>query len=232
MKPPQTKLTVLLIAFLLAATFLIVFYQNSSSNVSARPVRVACVGDSITEWSNYTGILQDMLGEEYVVENFGVASSTVLQNTEKPYIEEPEFGQGIDFEPDVVVIMLGTNDAKDYNYVNIDSFPADYIQLITAYAALPKNEQIWLVTPPPIYENDLGLNNTNLEEGVIPSIEVVAENLDLPTIDVYNVLANHSDCFVDGVHPNSDGAELIASTINDAISQGNTEYNGFNYWDN
>jgi hypothetical protein len=72
--------------------------------------------------------------------------------------------------------------------------------------------------PPPIFDNELGLNNTNLEEGVILGIEQVANELRLPTIDVNAALTNHSEYFEDGVHPNIEGAELIASEINEVIT--------------
>ena len=39
----------------------------------------------------------------------------------------------------------------------------------------------------------------------------------LPIINVYSALANSSSDFPDGEHPNSDGAQLIANTIYDAI---------------
>lgn len=232
MKSTQTKIITIIVAALIITTCFIIFNQNYNSGVQAQPIRVACVGDSITEWSNYTGKLQEKLGQDYVVGNFGVASTTVLQNTDKPYIKETKFKQAQDFQPDLVIIMLGTNDAKDYNYRNIEAFPEDYIQLINAYASLPDDQKIWLVTPPPIYDNNLGLNNENLEQGVIPSIEDVADNLDLPTIDVYNALINHSEYFIDGVHPNPNGAEVIADKINEVISPENNDYNGFIYWGN
>jgi lysophospholipase L1-like esterase len=114
--------------------------------------------------------------------------------------------------------MLGTNDAKAANYRGIASFPNDYEQLIGEYDRLPDDQKIWIVTPPPIFNNELGLNNTNLEQGVIPGIAQVANDLSLPTINVNTVLINHSDYFIDGVHPNAEGAELIASTIVDTIN--------------
>jgi lysophospholipase L1-like esterase len=69
------------------------------------------------------------------------------------------------------------------------------------------------VKPPPIFHNNLNLSNANLVEGVIPGIEQVAKDLDLPTIDVYTPLVDHSNYFMDGVHPNNNGASVIASII-------------------
>ena len=43
--------------------------------------------------------------------------------------------------------------------------------------------------------------------------------MNLPVIDVYTAFGEHSDYFVDGVHPNSQGAALIASEVYKAINQ-------------
>ena len=42
--------------------------------------------------------------------------------------------------------------------------------------------------------------------------------MNLPTVDMYSAFGNHSDYFMDGVHPGSDGASLIASHVYDAIT--------------
>jgi lysophospholipase L1-like esterase len=217
MKSARTKTAAIVIVLVIAATSLIFLYNNSTQKASAQPIRVACVGDSITEWSHYTDDLQDMLGDGYLVENFGVAGSAVLKNSDKPYMNQAAFQQAMDFQPSVVIIMLGTNDAKDTNYRYITNFPNDYEQLINECNSVPDVQHIWLVKPPPIYSNTLGLNGVHLDQGIIPEIEQVATNLNLPTIDVNQALTNHSDYFIDGVHPNSDGAQLIANTIDDAL---------------
>jgi lysophospholipase L1-like esterase len=211
--------TILFMLIIAAASLTIIIQLNSQQKITAQIIRVACVGDSITEWSNYPQALQELLGDGYLVGNFGVAGSAVTKNSDIPYMNQSAFEEAKEFEPDVVVIMLGTNDAKDFNYRYIYNFVNDYHDLVTSYDVLPEDQQIYLVKPPPIYNNSLGLENSNLEEGVIPNIEQVADDLDLPTIDVNSVMTNHSEYFQDGVHPNDEGAEVIASTINNAINQ-------------
>lgn len=186
------------------------------------PINVACVGDSITQWSGYTDNLQLMLGGNYSVGNFGVAEAAVSKNWFKPYKNQSAFQESLDFQPSIVIIMLGTNDAHTYQHGY--GFANDYLDLISQYQSLDSEPTILLVTPPPIYENELELSGTNLDESVIPYIEQVAQNLSLPTVDVNSALENHPEYFIDGVHPNSDGAIVIASEINDAI---NSKY--FNY---
>jgi lysophospholipase L1-like esterase len=220
MRLAKTKIITILFALTIAfASFIIVVNVNSQKQIAAQIIRVACVGDSITEWSNYPQALQELLGDGYLVGNFGVAGSAVTKQSDLPYTNQSAFEEAIDFQPHVVVIMLGTNDAKEYNYRYIYNFIHDYQDIVTTYDALPDDQQIYLVTPPPIYENDLGLDNSKLEETIIPQIEQVADNMNLPTVDVNSALTDHSDYFDDGVHPNDEGSQVIANTINNAITQ-------------
>ena len=181
-------------------------------------IRVACIGDSITQITNYPSELQTMLGASYVVENFGVSGSTVLNDTYRPYIHRDEFQRAKAFLPNTVVIMLGTNDANTYNFPIIDNFVDDYTRLISEVQALASKPRIFIVKPPPIFYTGLDLNNTNLLEGVMPHIEQVAKELDLPTIDVYDALINHPEYFPDGVHPNNEGGTAIANQIYQSIT--------------
>ena len=225
MKPVQIKqlLAIVIITLSVSSSLIILVFENNAKKKSANSIiRVACVGDSITEYSHYPDNLQTILGDNYLVENFGVASSAVLLSSDKPYMKQAAFQKSKDFQPTIVIIMLGTNDAKAGNYRSIANFPNDYEELIGEYDRLPDDQKIWIVTPPPIFNNELGLNNTNLEQGVIPGIAQVANDLSLPTINVNTALTNHSDYFIDGVHPNAEGAELIASTIGDTINFGSS----------
>jgi acyl-CoA thioesterase I len=217
----KIKIVTILTLIIIIAASSIVIIQLNSQQKTAQIIRVACVGDSITEWSHYPEKLQKLLGDKYEVANFGVAGSAVTKTSDKPYMNQDAFQQAKDFQPQIVIIMLGTNDAKDFNFRNIGHFPNDYEDLIGQYDALPDDQLIWVVMPPPIYDNNLGLNSTNLEQGVIPKIAQVAGDMNLPTIDVHSAMINRSDYFIDGVHPNTDGADVIATTISDAIIQDN-----------
>ena len=77
---------------------------------------------------------------------------------------------------------------------------------------------IFLVIPPPIFENNLNLTSTIYTQEIIPRIEQVANSTGLPLIDVYSPLVNHPEYFPDGVHPNSVGAQIIANAVYTAIT--------------
>lgn len=212
---PRKKIAIYL-GILITITIISAITLNIIYN-SAEPVRVACIGNSITEYSGYPNELQTMLGSGYNVENFGVSASTVLVNTETPYICQTEITDAKEFLPDIAVIMLGTNDARTDHFNLIDNFAEDYKELISIIQELESNPEVFLVKPSPLFENELELQSTNLVEGIIPRIEQIANELDLTIIDVYAALENYPEYFPDGVHPTCEGATIIAEEVYEAI---------------
>ena len=215
-KAKMTLLAVGIVLLIVSSGLLISVFGNLGNTPKhANLIRVACIGDSITEGSDYPADLQLMLGTDYDVRNFGVSGSTVLLNSDMPYMDQAAYQTSKAFQPSIVIIMLGTNDARVNTFDSIDTFLNDYRKLISGYQRLQSNPRILLVTPPPIFDNELYpyLDNTNLKQGVIPLIKQVANELDLPTIDVNMALGSYPEFFGDGVHPSSEGAMLIASEI-------------------
>lgn len=88
---------------------------------SASAIKIACVGDSITAGAHasnssmaYPQQLQRMLNEtEYAVTNLGECGSTMQKHADSPYWDRASYQTLIKNTWDIVVIMLGTNDAKD-----------------------------------------------------------------------------------------------------------------------
>jgi lysophospholipase L1-like esterase len=209
----RVMLLVTWLCILMISTSSAVLFLEKTENQVAQtlPITVSCVGDSITEWSEYPTILQNMLGSTYEVSNYGVAGAAVSPSWYTSYVKQPEFHESKQCEPSIVVIMLGTNDA--HTSQNASNFSSDYKNLVSEYQTLPSSPKILLVEPPPIYNNKLELNDTHLDGYVLPGIEQVAYDLGLLTIDVNAALANHPEFFEDGVHPNSEGALAIATEI-------------------
>ncbi len=219
----KTKLITIAITMVILisplAVFKIVNSQNTKSPTYSPgdPIRVACVGDSITENSGYPSDLQLLLGDNYTVGNFGASGSTVLLNSWEPYMNQTQFQNAKVFEPNIVVIMLGTNDDLMELHPYNESFELDYAELITSFQQLESKPQIWIVTSPPIFSNSSDLSPTYLTDTIIPMTQDLANKMNLPIIDIYSTFGNRSDYFVDGVHPNSQGAVLIATEVYDSI---------------
>jgi len=182
--------------------------------------RVACMGNSITDehLSNYPSQLQTMLGEKYTVKSFGSSGATVLFDTYHPYWHTIDFFEAQEFFPDIVVIMLGTNDARTDNFQSINNFVTDYTKILNRIQLLDSKPKIFLVKPPPIFENDLDLVPESFSEKIIPLIEQVGNEQNIEIIDVYSEMKNHPEYFIDGVHPNNAGAKVIATQAYIAIN--------------
>lgn len=112
----------------------LIFMACSVSVHADAAIRVACVGDSITFGTkiedrmhrSYPAQLGVLLGEGYEVKNFGRPGATLLQHGHRPYIKTKAFRAALAFEPEIVIIKLGTNDSIARNWVHRDDFVADY----------------------------------------------------------------------------------------------------------
>lgn len=198
----------------------------SVGSVLGAPVKIACVGDSITEGAglsspgtqSYPARLQRLLGTNYVVKNYGVSGRTLLKQGDFPYWKEAFFKQSHDFYPDIVIIQLGTNDSKPQNWRYSTNFVADYEELIAGYSILTNAPQVYLCTPCPVYASGAydirpGVIATN----IVPMVRELSQRLSLPLIDLHTRLAGHSEWFPDTVHPNSRGMTAMAAIMFSAL---------------
>jgi lysophospholipase L1-like esterase len=184
-------------------------------------IRVACVGDSITfgalvkdrAANCYPAQLGRMLGDRWEARNFGVSGATLLKQGDKPYWKERAFGQAKEFEPDVVVIMLGTNDTKPQNWQHKDEFAADARALVEEFARLPGKPRVFVCHPPPVpNKGNFGINERGVQEE-LPILDKVAQDTGAGVIDVYAALKDHPDHLPDNVHPDAEGATLMARAV-------------------
>ena len=196
--------------------------QSNSGLGLNKVLKVACVGDSITYGSGiadrqndaYPSVLQKLLGRGYIVRNFGVSGATLLKKGDKPYWTQPQFQRSSDFAPDIVLIMLGTNDTKAQNWAKKADFAADYRALIAHYATLKSHPRVFALLAPPIYQNGtFGISPTTMENETLPLIKQVGGD----TINVHDALLNHPEWFRDTVHPLEAGDAVIAKTVYDAL---------------
>jgi lysophospholipase L1-like esterase/pimeloyl-ACP methyl ester carboxylesterase len=191
-----------------------------------KPLRLACIGDSITfgagtsnlEFEAYPAQLQRMLGPGWIVGNFGVSGSTLLKQGDRPYQQQPAFERALNSSPDVVVIMLGTNDSKPQNWKYVDRFEADYRDLVAKFKALPGKPRIYVCRPVPVVgEGYYGINHKGVLE-LIPIIDRIAASEGLGLIDQHASLTGHEAFLPDTIHPNDAGAELMARAVHKALT--------------
>jgi lysophospholipase L1-like esterase len=190
----------------------------------SEPIRVACVGDSITwgygikdrEHNSYPAQLAALLGKKWDVRNFGVNGATALRKGTRPYNEQQAFHDALSFEPDVVVIKLGTNDTNAKSWPqHKNEFLSDYLDLIRNFRNLKTKPRIYLCRPVPLFRDRGKEYDTDkiLVEEVIPKINEAAKETNLPLIDLYAPFEGKSELFPDGVHPDATGAGIMACEI-------------------
>ncbi len=202
----------------------IAFVLSSCLTVrAAEPIRVACVGDSITfgwgidnrEVNSYPAQLQALLGSGYQVGNFGHSGATLARNTDRPYWSQPEFSRAREFKPNIVVIKLGTNDAHPARWDKIkDEFVPTFKQLIAAFRELNEHPRVYVCLPVPSFEG----RKLNIETGVIPLVRQACREADAPIIDLFNPLVDRAAMFPDKLHPDAAGSGLMAAIVHHAIS--------------
>jgi acyl-CoA thioesterase-1 len=185
---------------------------------------VACVGDSITYGAGitdrlnygYPAQLQRLLRQydrSWEVRNFGVSGTTLLARGDLPYIRQTAYNDAQACSPDLVIIQLGTNDSKPQNWQYQAEFVADYGALIDVFRSLPSRPQVWICKPVPAFAVGWGITNAVIRDEILPLIEQIGREKDVPVIDLYTALLDAGKLFPDGIHPNAEGAGLMAQTI-------------------
>jgi acyl-CoA thioesterase-1 len=211
---------------LLAISLLALDRSSAAPRPADAAKRLTCVGDSITFGSgtksprtdSWPAQLGRMLGSSYVVSNFGVSGTTLLNEGDHPYQKTGAMRRALDSKPDMVVIMLGTNDTKPQNWKLKDKFVADYKNMIDQFKQLPSRPKIFICLPPFVPKTgNYGINEAGVVEQM-PLIRQIAAEEKVEVIDNYAPLKDHADLLPDNVHPTTDGATLLAKSVFAAVT--------------
>lgn len=191
-------------------------------------VRVACIGNSITDGhgigmapvNGYPAVLQKKLGEGYLVKNFGVSARTMMNKGDLPYMNELAWRDAKAFNPNIVVIKLGTNDSKTHNWVHgADEFRQSMQAMIDTLKALPSKPKIYLCSPIPAFKDSWTINDSVIVNGEMPIIKKLAKKNKCQFIDLHTSYTYGDMMLNDGIHPNAKGAAKMADIIFDAIEK-------------
>ena len=228
------------ILLLLLTGFLFLYFNGLSGMTQtgtpeAGQIKVACVGDSITyghgisNWpkNNYPTVLQNLLGESYHVQSFGVSGRAVQDNSDQPYRALPHYEESIAYNADVVVFMMGSNDTKPENWFGEEAFKTALMDLLDDYTLGEKKPTIYICTTPACFfteDSEGELTSHDLRPAyadiVAEIVRQTAEELGYPVIDIHALTKENPQWFEkDGVHPNNEGAAAIAQAVYEAISQ-------------
>ena len=191
--------------------------------MTPNPIKIACVGDSITQ-GRYPSKFACLLGGGYTVKDFGHSAKTLLKSGLEDdgtapfpcsYWDTETFAESKNFAPDLVIIMLGTNDAKSVNWMpgSAEKFTADYLSLIESYRRLPSAPTVFVATSPSAYNQVGNISAACIANEIVPLQRKIAEEAHCPLIDIFTATANAPELFPDGIHPGDDGNSLIAQAM-------------------
>lgn len=224
-------LIILLLLVLIVAVGFAYLYWNGMSGMSNTTeakegqIKVACVGDSTTyghgirNWpkNNYPAVLQNLLGDAYHVNNYGVSSFAVQEDADRSYRTLPHYQESLAYAADYVVFMMGSNDSKPENWKGSDAFKEDLLSLLDTYG----DAEIILCTLPSAFfleGQTEGITEHDIQPLIVEEIaEVtrqVAAERGYTLIDIHAFTAEHPEWFAkDGVHPSNEGAAAIAQEV-------------------
>lgn len=206
-------------------------------------INVTCVGDSITagykstNGQSYPTQMQEILGDGYKVTNVGSSGATVMRSLDEAYSKRSPYKKGLESKPDIVILMMGTNDAilggvnKEENQ---EKFRKDYLALIEDYEKCGTNPKIILGLPTTSVDpKDEKNNKTNYKEDsrdrnnenyLIPIIKEIAEEKKLQLLDTHTYTGSwvresgkKNQYLADGLHPNNAGYGKLARYFANAV---------------
>ncbi|MDE6509132.1 MAG: cyclically-permuted mutarotase family protein [Muribaculaceae bacterium] len=192
-------------------------------------VKVACIGNSITygdrlpdrDTQSYPARLQQMLGSDFEVGNFGRNGATLLRNGHNPWHKTAEAARAFEFAPDIAVIHLGTNDTDPRDWPHwSDSFSTDYCWLIDTLRTINPNVRIIVANMAPI-----GTAHRRFKSGtrqwrdlIRERIAGVARHTGVELIDFAEPLDGRPELLPDNLHPVPEGTVLMADYVRGAIT--------------
>lgn len=189
-------------------------------------VRISCIGASITEgygtkdWKNdsYPGAMGRLLGKGYAVENYGRGGCTMLTKGDCPYVKLEKYEPSLKSNPDIVFIDLGGNDAKLRNRIHKAEFVDDACRLIDVYRNLPSKPRVILMTAIPGFTNDsTEIWDKAIVRDINPLIIEAGKKAKVEVLDMHPLLEGRSDLMPDDIHPNNEGAMIMARKMADYL---------------
>ena len=207
--------------------------MTNTTEAKEGQIRIACVGDSttyghgITGWpkNTYPAILQNLLGEGYHVNNYGVSSYAVQDTSDRPYMSLEHYRNSLSYDADIVVFMMGSNDSKPENWIDAAFFREDLLTLLDSYG----DAEIILCTLPSAFFTEGHTENVtshDIQPEIVDEIaqitrEVAAEK-GCTLVDIHALTARHREWIsADGVHPSKVGAAAIAQEVYNILTKEN-----------
>jgi sialate O-acetylesterase len=195
---------------------------------TAAPIYVACVRESITRgdtlkhrltWA-WPAASQKLLGAPYRVVNFGFSGATVLKEGGLGYRKKQEFDDATQFDPNAVIITLGSNDTKTNNLESNSTFKIDTQSMTPYLGHLTAHLNVYICTPPPLAQIHWHESEGVLVRVGIPQKETAAAAVRIPVVHIYDTVMKHIAAkkpiyyhSQEGLRPNPHGEAPMAKVI-------------------
>ena len=194
--------------------------------------RIACIGDSITrgaglddaDTQSFPAVMAEILGPAYEVRNYGFNSRTGSLKGDFPYMTSEKYPRVKAWRPDIITIMLGTNDTKPGNW-NGEAFRQGMDDMVKDLKALPNNPRVIILTPTPASWNDPsrpaphGIRDSVIVNCIIPDLKWLATRHGVELVDLYAPFDFRRELFPDQVHPGAGAARMLATFVSAACLQ-------------
>ena len=206
---------------------------------AAEPIRVACLGDSITAGARVTAVesypaqLQQMLGGGFVVKNFGAAGATLWPGGKPNAFDQLPAARA--FGPKIVIVNFGINDtrSRDADYwSHFLTFTPEAAKLLDNLLALPSKPFVLLCLPTALASDLPGMaderkaNTTERQPRLVKvrekwrALAASYKGHGVKVVDLFVVTEKHPEVFnADGVHLNAAGYKLLAETLRPHVAE-------------
>jgi len=192
--------------------------------VNAQSIKIACIGNSVTAGyglknpitDSYPSQLQKLLGEGYIVGNFGHSGATLLKKGHNPYYKTKAFTEALNFKADIAIIHLGLNDTDPRNWPNFNNeFESDYKWLLDTLKKQNPKIKLFICKLTPIFSGHPRFKSGTRDwyDQIQQRIPQIAKANQTGLINLNAGLYNRPDLFADNLHPDKEGAIIIAQTV-------------------
>ena len=199
--------------------------SKSQTSAASTKTKVACIGDSLTRGylledaqSSYPAQLQQLLGAQYEVRNFGHTSSYVIDDGPVEYRNTEDYTAAIQYDADILIFMFGANDVGAYNFTPL-YFQNQYRELIDSFRQTKKHPKIYLIIAPDTRDLHFGL----IQQTIQP-VMTLGQQLPATVINPYYLFLGHPEDYLsDGLHLTGTAYGKLAQLVLRAL-QGSASY--------
>jgi len=190
----------------------------SDSDAVAEVQKIACVGDSLTygyellfrNRNSYPAQLSHLLPDNYSVKNFGVNGACATPGQSDYYLNN-DIQNIINWEPDIILLMLGSNDTKEFNWISREKYIEGMNHIIQKISS--QKTKVILITPPPCHFNPFGIRDSVMRDEILPSLMHLSQENGLLLINIYDILARNENIYIDNIHLNSKGYSIMSAEL-------------------